>query len=164
MLFKKRHNFYLNQNKDALTQFLGKHKCKDYTYPSNFDLTYQMHFKNDRFIVSRGPKIVARTKFRPEAQIKLVPVSDKLTEVQIEIKLSFVASIIAIIMHAGIVFTFFVRPHTKLFNLDIHPDWLARIIIILINLGIFNLIIWITFIIEAKRLNKIIEQIFKDLS
>lgn len=163
MFFRKKHTFILTQNKDLLTDSLKTAVGKKQVYQHTFgESVYDLQLDYDRWIISSRHQILRGIKMKPDAYIRLTPISERMTQAEVFIKLSAIWLLFLIFMHLAIICVFFFPPNTAvtIFGKDLGPDWLNRAVVVLCNITLFNLFIWITFRIETTRLKKIIEKLF----
>lgn len=163
MFFRKKYSLLLNHNKDLLTESLKIEQDKKHVLQTTFsESDYQLKFDYDTWIVSYKHQPLRGLKIKPVAYIQLTNISEKMTEMNVTIKLSPVWIIVGVLMHLAIILMWFFPPHTSITFLgkNLGSDWLNRAAIVLCNIALFNLVVWITFLIETTRLKKVIEKIF----
>lgn len=163
MFFRKKYSFLLNQNKDLLTDSLKKEQDKKQVVQGTFsELVYELKFDYDRWIISSTHHILRGLKIKPDAFIQLTTISEKMTEAEVSIKLSPIWLLFGVFMHLALIATLFLGPriHYTFLGQDLGSDFLNRAAVVLSNIILFNFVVWITFLIETRRLKKLIEKTF----
>ena len=163
MFFRKKYSFLLNQKKDLLTESLKTEQDKKHVLQTTFsESVYQLKFDYDRWIVSYKHQLLHGLKIKPDASIRLTTVAERITQAEVTIKLSPIWLLTGIFMQLAFILMWFLPIHHSFTFLgkNLGSDWLNRAAIVSCNLIFFNLVIWVTFLIETTRLKKLIERLF----
>ncbi len=158
MFLRKKYSFQVEQNKDDLTQILKELSQKDHVYKHTLgsDSLYSMEFNWDEFVVTRKAEFSRQGIFESEASIRLVCLSENLTQVDVTIKLSGTSRVFLFFVQLGII-------AGSLFGTSEEWNWLSRVGLMIGISGLFNFILWLAFIDESNRLEKVIHQLFKQI-
>ncbi len=156
MLFRKRYHFQISQNKETLTQALKDLSKKELVQENTFgnDTLYSLEFNWDEFVVTRKARFDRSAGIEPDAHIRLVSLSEDLTQIDVKIKFSEIVWIILIFVQLGII-------AGCLFGIELH--WAYRILIMIGTYAVWNFIIWLIFVEGTNRLKKVVDRLFKQV-
>lgn len=156
MLFRRTYHFQFPKNKEVLIRELKDLSQKDLVQKATFgsDTFYSVEFNWDEFVVSSRAKMFERSNWSADAYIRLLPLSDEFTQINVTIKYSEISWIFLILVQLFIT-------AACLFGNDFH--WLVRIAMLLGATGLFGSIIHLSLSGEVKESKPIVEQLFDQI-
>ncbi|MNJ84315.1 hypothetical protein D3C87_17650 [compost metagenome] len=156
MIFRKRYSFEFNQSADDLTQTLKDLSRKDILERNElgFESSYSMEFSWDEFILTHKSESFQRASFAPDAYIRLVNLSENLTQVNVKIKFSEITWVFLIFIQLGII-------AGCLFGTRAELSWLSKIFLMIGVSALWNFILWLVFISASMSLKKVINRLFE---
>ena len=142
MFLKKKYSFEINQNKEVLSESLKNLKGKDQVYRNGIgsESSYSIEFNWDEFMVSRKATMSGRAGIEPDAHMRLVQLSEKLTRIDVKIKFSEIVWIILVFIHFGIIGGSLFLPQIKLFGNQLETTWINRILFLILSIALVTLI------------------------
>lgn len=158
MFLRRKYNFQVNKNKDTLTQELKGLSAKIHVYPRSIgsDSHYSVEFNWDEFVVTRKAEFSSGLGIEPDASIRLMSLSENLTQVTVAIKFSGVSWIFLIFIQLGII-------AGSLFGTSAEWNWLSRIALMIGSSGLLIFILWLILIHESNHLEKVINRLFEQI-
>lgn len=152
MLFNKKYSFQLDQNITTLTQTLKKVKSIEQDVIGGEE-SYSVEFSWDEFVVTRKAMFERFAGIEPDAHIRLVPLSENTTQIDVTVKFSEIVWMILLIIQLGII-------AVCLFGTEF--NWWYRILLMIGVSGVWNFIIWLIFIQGSNTLKKVVKELFEN--
>ena len=158
MFLRKKYSFQINKNKDTLTQELKGLSIKDHVYPRSIgsDSHYSVEFNWDEFVVTRKAEFSNGVGIEPDASIRLMSLSENLTQITVIIKFPDVSWVFLSIIQLGII-------AGSLFGTSAEWNWLSRIALMIGSSGLLIFILWLILIHESNHLEKVINRLFEQI-
>lgn len=158
MFLRRKYNFQVNKNKDTLTQELKGLSTKDYVYPRSIgsDTHYSVEFNWDEFVITRKAEFSGRGVIESDAYIRLMSLSENLTQVTVIIKFSDVSWVFLTFIQLGII-------AGSLFRISSEWNWLSRIALMIGSSGLLVFILWLILLHESNHLEKVINRLFEQI-